>query len=142
MSAEPKRSFRDLKVWQEGCALAVAIYQLTAKFPREEAYGLTSQMRRSAVSVPANIAEGRARQGRGEFLQFLHIAAGSLAELETYVQVTSPLGYATPAQLAPIQQSVNEVGKMLYGLIAKVKGARDQSNSRTADQPPIASQQQ
>jgi len=124
MSSTPKQSFKDLRVWQQGCNLAVSVYQLTASFPKEETYGLTSQMRRCAASVPANIAEGRARGGDTEFLRFLHIAAGSLAELETFVELSRRLAYAAPGKLEPIEQATDEVGKMLYGLIARIRDTR------------------
>ena len=88
-----KRSHRDLKVWQEVIGLVEFIYQLTSSFPAREQFGLTSQLRRAAVSVPANIAEGCARTGTKELLRFLSIAQGSLSELDTLVEVANRLGY-------------------------------------------------
>ena len=94
-------------------------YRLTSAFPREELYGLTSQMRRAAVSVPSNIAEGAARQSEREFLQFLIIARGSLSELETQVLIAEKLGYVT--SIEPIMQRINKVYGLLGGLIRALK---------------------
>ena len=94
-------------------------YRLTSAFPREELYGLTSQMRRAAVSVPSNIAEGAARQSEREFLQFLIIARGSLSELETQVLIAEKLGYVT--SIEPIMQRINKVFGLLGGLIRALK---------------------
>ncbi|MGB2639026.1 MAG: four helix bundle protein, partial [Candidatus Acidiferrum sp.] len=87
---KPKH-YKDLLVWQKGMHLAKLVYKLTTRFPSEERYGLTSQMRRAAVSVPSNIAEGQARRGTNEFLQFLSIAEGSLAELDTQLSLSVEL---------------------------------------------------
>ena len=87
------QSFRDLVVWQRAMQLTVAVYRLTQGFPREEVYGLTSQIRRSAVSVPSNIAEGQGRLGTGEFRQFLGVARGSNCELLTQLEIAQSLGY-------------------------------------------------
>ncbi len=94
-----KRGHHDLQVWQEGMSLAKDIYAATASFPKEEAFGLTSQMRRSAVSVPSNIAEGAARGGKKEFLQFLVISRGSLLELETQIILAKDLGFVADCQV-------------------------------------------
>lgn len=123
-TASERRSFRDLRVWQEGCKLALSVYSLTRSFPRSEVYGLASQMQRAAVSIPSNIAEGRARKGESEFIQFLHQAAGSLAELETYLELLRQLGYSDPADLALVEKQANEVGKMLYGLLSKLRSSQ------------------
>jgi len=88
-----KRKHHELQVWQEAMALVKEIYRITASFPKEEVYALTSQMRRAAVSIPSNIAEGAARNGDKEFLQFLAIARGSLSELETQLLIANDLGY-------------------------------------------------
>ena len=87
------RSYRDLVVWRKSIDLVKAIYSYTRSFPKEEIYGIVSQMRRAGVSIPANIAEGQARNGKKEFLQFLGIAQGSLAELETLLTISESLGY-------------------------------------------------
>lgn len=88
-----RRAHRELRVWQRAMTLTEAVYRLTATFPREEQFGLSSQMRRAALSVPSNIAEGSARQGTKELLYFLSIAAGSLAELDTQLELAARLGY-------------------------------------------------
>lgn len=95
-----KRKHHDLRVWQDGIALVKLVYALTKTFPREELFGLTSQMRRAAVSIPANIAEGAARSTRKEFAYFLVIARGSLSELETLVLIATELGYLKNDELA------------------------------------------
>lgn len=125
-----RKSFRDLRVWQEGCKLALSVYSMTRSFPQFEMYGLASQMQRAAVSVPANIAEGRARKGQAEFVQFLHQAAGSLAELETYLELVRALGYSNSAQLAAVENQADEVGKLLYALLAKIKSSQPAARSR------------
>ncbi|MGC9319899.1 MAG: four helix bundle protein [Armatimonadota bacterium] len=120
---QSKPSFRDLAVWQRAVDVAVGVYEPTKSYPKWELYGLTSQMRRSAASVPANIAEGRGRHGDGDFLRFLYIAAGSLAELETLIELSRRLGYATNEELGSLEGSVEEVGRMLQGLICTVRDA-------------------
>ncbi|HQP91125.1 MAG TPA: four helix bundle protein, partial [Candidatus Omnitrophota bacterium] len=87
------KSFKDLKVWKSSYQLALAIYEITKNFPKEEIYGLVSQMRRSSVSVPSNIAEGYSRKGRPEYVRFLSIAYGSLSELETQILLSKDLKY-------------------------------------------------
>ncbi|HCA47559.1 MAG TPA: hypothetical protein DEP45_09450 [Armatimonadetes bacterium] len=100
--------------------MTVAVYRLTENYPRSETYGLRSQMRSCASSVPANIAEGRARRSQGEFRHFLHIAAGSVAELETFVELPRRLSLAPEQQVALVEASASEVGRMLYGMIRAV----------------------
>ncbi|MBI5934372.1 MAG: four helix bundle protein [Chloroflexi bacterium] len=99
---ETVRSYRELKVWQKGIELVKLVYGLTQGFPKSEIYGLASQMQRAAVSVPSNIAEGQGRQHTGEFRQFLYIALGSAAELDTQLIVAVELGYATAEIAQPI----------------------------------------
>src|ERR1035437_10207577 len=100
--SEPPRKrcgHRDLIVWQKACEFVVIVYRITSRFPREERYGLSSQMRRAAASVPANIAEGAGRWGPVEFQHFLSIDRGSLAELDTWVEVAWRLGLISPEEL-------------------------------------------
>ena len=113
------RSYRDLHVWIKSMQLVEKVYQETKNFPTEERYALTSQIRRSAISVPSNIAEGQGRNTDGEFLQFLGIASGSLAELETQIELSFRLGYLQDH--TTINSMCDEVGKMLTGLIKSVK---------------------
>ena len=114
------RSYHDLIVWQKSMALAEVVYSVTASYPRNEIYGLTSQMRRAAVSVPSNIAEGQARNGRGELLQFLSHARGSLAELETQMELSSRIGLLNPESKRPLQELISEVGRLLNGYRASL----------------------
>ena len=116
-----KQSYRDLKVWQVAVDLSVAIFGLTDSYPKSDLYGLTAQMRRCAASIPANIAEGCARKGAGEFLQFLHVAAGSLGELDTFLEIGRRLGYGNVADYEDMMSTSAEVGRMLYGLIASIR---------------------
>jgi four helix bundle protein len=117
--AKPKH-YKDLLVWQKGMNLAKLVYQLTMRFPAEERYGLTSQMRRAAVSVPSNIAEGQARRGTYEFLQFLSVAGGSLAELETQICLSVELGFTQQAEVEPALREIDELQKMLVALKRKL----------------------
>ena len=110
------KSYRDLEVWQKAMDLVVDCYQITKRFPKSEIYGMTSQMQRAAVSIPTNIAEGRERQYTREFLQYLSVAYGSLAELETLVQIAENLNYLDVNQLKQILDKTAEVGRMLNGL--------------------------
>jgi four helix bundle protein len=110
--------YRDLVVWQKAMDLVEQIYRCTLSYPVEERYGLTSQMRRAAVSVPSNIAEGQGRRSTDiEFVRFLGIALGSLCELETQLEVSRRLKLVTSEQSASLQTSIEEVGRMLNGLI-------------------------
>src|SRR5690242_315326 len=96
------RSYRDLRVWQDGMTLAARCYDITRTFPKEELYGITSQIRRSASSIPANIAEGNGRENRGEYIQFLRIAQGSLKELETHLLLSVRIGLTIQKSIDPI----------------------------------------
>jgi four helix bundle protein len=109
-------SYRDLLVWQKGMLLAKMTYKLTAGFPNSERFGLVSQMRRAAISVPSNIAEGQARQGKREFVQFLSHAEGSLAELDTQLLLAVELGYCSESTATPIGSLVTELQKMVTAL--------------------------
>lgn len=119
--SSPLKSYRDLLVWQKGIDLVVVSYRATASFPKSETYGLTSQIRRAATSIPANIAEGYGRGTRKEYLQFLMIAQGSLKELETHLIVSEKLAYLTAAQSARLLTETEELGRMLGSLIRKLK---------------------
>ena len=105
--------YRELKVWRLAMELAEDVYKLCAEFPRQEVYGLTSQLQRAAVSIPSNIAEGQARNSSKEFNHFLGIARGSLAELETQIMLAQHLGYLTEEEINPALQHADEIGKML-----------------------------
>lgn len=110
------QSYRDLKVWQLGMDIAEAIYELTRDFPNQEVYGLTSQMQRAAVSVPANLAEGHTRASTKDFLRFVSIAQGSRAELETHLQLAQRLGYGDSKRIAELLMTLDELSRMLRSL--------------------------
>jgi four helix bundle protein len=114
------QSYRDLKVWNMGMDLAVELYGMTATFPPEERFGLTSQVRRAAVSVPSNIAEGHARGFTGDYVRFLRIGKGSLAEMETQTILAERLGYISSDRVIPFLEKTSELGRMMSGLIAKL----------------------
>lgn len=109
-------SFKDLRVWQLGMELSERVYNMTKTFPDEEKFGLTSQMRRAVVSVPANVAEGHARKSTKEYLRFLSIAVGSLAEVETYVELAIRLSYVTSDRTSQLVEAIAEERRMLRGL--------------------------
>jgi four helix bundle protein len=121
--SEAINSYRDLVVWKEAMNLAEAAYRLTAKFPKQEAYGLTSQLRRSAGSVPANIAEGYGRDSKGAYVQQLRVAQGSLKEFETHLLLAERVGVINASELAPLLVKSETVGKMLRGLIRAVENS-------------------
>lgn len=112
----PVRSFRDLVVWQKAVDLAEEVYFVTRTFPKEELYGLTRQMRRAAVSVASNLAEGHARQTRGEFVQFLGIARGSIAELQTQAILAARLQMLSEESAERLDLQLAEVGRLLNAL--------------------------
>src|ERR1700676_5001621 len=114
-------SYRDLIVWTRAMDLVEACYKLTRQLPQSEIYGLSSQIRRAAVSVPANIAEGHGRRNLGEYLQHLSIANGSLKELETHLLIAGRLNYFTTNEIASALASCAEIGRMLSGLLQKLR---------------------
>jgi four helix bundle protein len=115
------QSFRDLTVWQRAMQLTIAVYRVTQEFPRDELYGLTSQIRRAAVSVPSNIAEGQGRLNTGEFRQFLGIARGSNFELQTQLEIARALEFGNPKAIDEAEHLSHEVGKMIYALLEAIK---------------------
>jgi four helix bundle protein len=115
------QSFRDLQAWQRAIQLSVAIYRLTHDFPREELFGLSSQIRRAAVSAPSNIAEGQGRLNPGEFRQFLGIASGSLCELQTQLEIARALEFGNSALIDEADQSSHEVGKIICAFLQSIK---------------------
>jgi four helix bundle protein len=108
-------SYRDLEAWQLGMSFAEAVYLLTRQFPREEQYGLTSQLRRAAVGIPSNVAEGH-RHGRKAYRHYVVIALGAQAECETQLELASRLKLEEPEVIAPILQMASRVGQILHGL--------------------------
>ena len=114
-------AYRQLDVWQRGMDLVLAVYELANELPPNERFGLTSQMQRAAVSVPANIAEGYGRDHRGDYLRHLSFARGSLMELETHLTIVVRLGYLNRQQVSPAWQLAQRVGQMLTQLIRSLK---------------------
>ena len=115
----PAKSFRELVVWQKSIELATAIYRLTRDFPKEKIYGLASQMRRAAVSVPSNIAEGQGRLSTGEFRQFLGFARGSNFELQTQIEIAQALKLGDSKPIDEAESLSHEVGKMIHAVLEK-----------------------
>ena len=115
------KSYRELNAWQKSYALALAVYQATRTFPRAEVFGLTSQLRRASVSIPANIAEGYCRHGRGDYLRFLSIAQGSVGELDTLLSLAHDLSYLDDVTLNQLAGSLTEVSKLLTGLTKSLR---------------------
>jgi four helix bundle protein len=111
------KSYKDLEVWKKSRALVLDIYTLTPLFPKEELYGITSQIRRAAVSIPTNIAEGHGRNYSKETIQFLHVARGSLFEVETLLILSNDIGYSKPKETDIIFANITEFIKMINGLI-------------------------
>jgi len=116
MKPNTTRSYKDLIVWQKGIKLAKLVYQLTKNFPSEEKFGLIAQMRRGAVSIPSNIAEGQARHTTGEFIQFISHAEGSLAELDTQLILSIELKFCSSAAADAAFALISEIRRMLNGL--------------------------
>jgi four helix bundle protein len=117
MHKQKIQSFRDLQIWQKSMELAVAVYRITQSFPREEMYGLTSQLRRCAISIPSNIAEGQGRSSEREFLHFLSIARGSDCELQTQLEIARRLRLADTQLLNDAESLSHETGKMIFAFM-------------------------
>ncbi len=118
------KHYKDLLVWQKSIDLAEIIYTLTKSFPKEELYGLTTQMRRCVVSIASNIAEGQARNSPAQFLQFLNISKGSISELETQLVISLRLKYINTQEYNSIQDNITEIGKMVNGLIKAINNVK------------------
>jgi four helix bundle protein len=118
-------SYRDLVAWKKGMGLARLIYSVTAEFPKAEQFGLISQLRRAAVSIPSNIAEGQARFSRPDFVRFLRMARGSVAELETQLLLAVDLGYLTEGKCDEVLAQADKLGRILAGLVTSIE-ARSQ----------------
>jgi len=114
------QNYRDLIVWQKSMELVELVYAATKSFPKEEQYGLTNQVRRAVVSIPSNIAEGQARKGSAEFKNFLSIASGSRAEVETQLLIANKLGYITKSDLDEALALSNEIKRMTHSLMSKL----------------------
>ena len=119
--ADQRRGFKDLVAWQKAMELVSAVYRITSGWPREELYGLTSQVRRAAVSVPSNLAEGHGRTGPREFAHDVSIAYGSLCELETQVLIAEQLGYSDDATTESLTTKILEVRRLIGGLLRSLR---------------------
>ena len=111
------RNYKDLQVWQKAYQLCLEVYRATGEFPKHELYGITTQLRRAAVSIPSNIAEGYGRKTTKEYIQFLYVAYGSICELETQIMLSGDLGYLPRHVLEKLQDGIGEVERMLKALI-------------------------
>lgn len=120
-----QRSYRDLLVWQKAMELVEDVYKVTFSFPKEEIYGMTSQMRRCAISVPSNIAEGQGRLTKGEFRQFLGQARGSLFELQTQVEIARALGFIDKLAADVLANKATEMAKLLHGLMRSLAESKN-----------------
>lgn len=129
---ETINSYKDLRVWQAAVEASLLVYELTKAFPHEERFGLTSQMRRSAVSVPSNIAEGYGRGSRPEYLRFLRVARGSLFELETQTMLATRLGFLPEANANRLGNDLKDTGRILSGLIRSIENKGEQASSPDA----------
>jgi four helix bundle protein len=116
----PVQDYKDLFAWQEAMDLVVAVYRVTAAFPTDERFGLTSQLRRAAVSIPSNIAEGQGRGPTQDFVRFLHIARGSVQEVGTQIELAFRLGFLGDADRTALVASLTEIAKILSGLICSI----------------------
>jgi four helix bundle protein len=119
------RSYRDLEVWRKAMELAERCYELTAEFPQREVYGLASQIRRAAVSIPSNIAEGNSRRSRQAYLNHLSIALGSQSEVETQIELSCRLGFISKQSAEEMLLMAGQVGRMLHGLVASLERKGD-----------------
>jgi four helix bundle protein len=114
----PEKAHKNLVLWHKAVHLVVSVYGVTRRFPSSERFGLAAQMQRAAVSIPSNVAEGAARKGRKEYLQFVYAARGSLSELDTQVEIAGLLGYIKPDESSKLQAEIDEVSRLLNGVIA------------------------
>ena len=129
------KSYQQLDVWQKGVSLSIEVYKFTEQFPRSEKFGLTAQIRRATVSVPANIAEGWGRGSTREYVQFLLVARGSIFELETHLIIGQKLGFLEESQLGHLLQVTQAIGRMLNGLILALRARYRGSASRAPRAP-------
>lgn len=118
-------SYRDLSAWKKGMQLVTEVYAATRTFPREEIYGLTSQIRRSAVSVPSNIAEGHGRNSNRDRQYFMTAARGSMLELQTQIEIANNLGYLELERATRLMESADEVGRIINGLLRSLRSKDD-----------------
>lgn len=126
-----EKAHKKLILWHKAVDLVVSVYEGTRRFPTSERFGLAAQMQRAAVSIPSNVAEGAARKGRKEYLQFVYTAWGSLSELDTQVEIAGLLGYLTPSELSKLQTEMDEVSRLLNGVIAYLPRCNEQKSANS-----------
>jgi four helix bundle protein len=124
------QDYKKLTVWKKSYALALSIYKISGSFPKNELYGLVSQIRRAGTSIPANIAEGCGRESNSELIYFLQIAQGSAAELETHLMLSRDLGYCKDEEFSKIEDSIDNIRKMLTSLIRTIKTNNEQRKTK------------
>ena len=115
------KTYRDLQVWQKAMSLVTSVYRCSQSFPKNEIYGLTSQLQRCAVSIPSNIAEGYGRNSTGDYVRFLQISMGSVFELQTQLEIATNLEYLSKEQFEELYEKSREIERMLSSLIVKLK---------------------
>lgn len=120
-------NFKELIVWQKSVSFVTEIYKMTEKFPNNEIFGLTSQIRRASISVPSNISEGHSRRSSLDYLQFLKISRGSLAEVETQILISKNLGYISEEIYENFEEKITEISKMLNALITSISNSQTQN---------------
>ena len=125
------KNHKDLEVWKEAVEFAVSCYDITKAFPQVEQFGLASQMRRAAISIASNIAEGAARTSNKEFIQFLYISLGSASELDTQIEIARKIGLGNISEIEALQLKVNGISRMLQGLIRSVKTKSRKANHQS-----------
>src|SRR5687767_5342726 len=130
-------SYRNLEVWQKSMDLVVEVYKLSKQFPKDEQFGLTPQIRRAAVSISANIAEGQGRLSDGDFLRFLRIARGSLTETETHLLIAVRLEYVSREEAKPIWSLLQETSRLLTNLIHSLEKDKHDANGRISEQSEL-----
>jgi four helix bundle protein len=114
----PEKAHKKLVLWHKAVHLVVSVYEVTRRFPASERFGLAAQMQRAAVSIPSNVAKGAGRKGRKEYLQFVYTARGSLSELDTQIEIAGLLGYLKPDESSKLQAEIDEVSRLLNGVVA------------------------
>jgi len=129
------RNFRDLVVWRRSHQFVLSIYRLTDNFPRHEAFGLTSQIRRASVSIPTNLAEGCGRWGDGDMRRFVQIAMGSASEVDYLALLASDIGYVPSADYIELASELNEIRRMLTGLYKQIRSAAECKGGESAGKP-------
>lgn len=135
------KSYENLDVWQKSIDLVIDVYKIAGLLPKEELYALSDQIRRAAVSVPSNIAEGQQRMSAKDFIRFLAVSKGSLGELKTQIIVAQRLGYFTDEQAQPVLDKCDEIGRMVNGLIRNINENPDQYQPLNKNNRPFKNQQ-